>query len=176
MKRVRLSLIVLLTAGLVGAMALAQDKAPAMKSSAVPDTPEWQKLKSLIGMWEGYMEEGATKMPAAADVRMTGDGSAIMHVLGRDTPYEMVTMIHPDGKRLLATHYCAAHNQPRMALVRAKAPNQVAFDYVDGTNIAPGDTHMKSVIFTFVDADHHEEAWMNSDSGAPAVFKFTRKK
>ena len=122
------------------------------------------------------MQEGPDKMPATVNVRLTGDGSAIMHVLGPDTPYEMVTMIHPDGKRILATHYCSAHNQPRMALVPSKAPNQLAFDFVDGTNIAPGDVHMRSVVFTFVDADHHEERWTTAGGGAPAVFTFTRKK
>ncbi len=122
------------------------------------------------------MSEGAQTMPATAEVRLTGDGSAIMHVLGPDTPYEMVTMIHPDGKRILATHYCAAHNQPRMALVPSDAPNTVAFSFVDGTNIGPGETHMKGVVFTFVDADHREEAWSSSGEGSPAVFKFARKK
>jgi hypothetical protein len=107
---------------------------------------------------------------------MTGDGSAIIHLMDKDSPHEMVTMIHPDGKRLLAMHYCAAHNQPRMALVPAKAPNQVAFDFVDGTNIGPGEEHMKSVVFTFTDADHHEEAWTNSSGTGATVFKYTRKK
>ena len=172
----RLSVVALLLVGLVALAAAAQDKAPAMKTSVVPDTPAWRQLKSLVGGWEGLMQEGPDKMPATVDVRMTGDGSAIMHVLGPNSPYEMVTMIHPDGKRILATHYCSAHNQPRMALVPSKAPNQVAFDFVDGTNIAPGDVHMRSVVFTFVDADHHEERWTSSDGGAPAVFTFTRKK
>lgn len=99
-----------------------------------------------------------------------------MRVPGKDSPYEMVTMIHPDGKRLLATHYCAAHNQPRMALVPSKAANQVAFDFIDGTNIAPGEEHMRGVVFTFTDADHHDEAWTSSGSPTPAVFKFARKK
>jgi hypothetical protein len=146
------------------------------KTSVVPQTPEWQKLKSLVGQWEGTYEEGGKQAQATLEVRMTGDGSAIMHVMAKDTPYEMVTMIHPDGKRLLATHYCAAHNQPRMALVPSKAPNQIAFDFVDGTNIAAGDGHMKSVVFTFTDADHHEEAWTYSAGGGAAVFKYTRKK
>jgi hypothetical protein len=151
-------------------------KGPEMKMSAVPQTPEWQRLKSLVGNWEGTMEEGGKKMPTTIEVRMTGGGSAIMHVMDKGGPYEMVTMIHPDGKRLLATHYCAAHNQPRMALVPSAAANQVAFSFVDGTNIGPGEEHMRSVVFTFVDADHHEEAWTSSGSPKPAVFKYARKK
>jgi hypothetical protein len=178
MKPVRSFSIAMAIVGLVGAgvQAFPQDKAGAMKMSVVPQTPEWQRLKTLVGSWEGTMEEGGQTMPATVEVRMTGDGSAIMHVLGKGSPYEMVTMIHPDGKRLLATHYCAAHNQPRMALVPSAAPNQVAFSFVDGTNIAPGDEHMRSVVFTFVDADHHEERWTSSGNSKPGVFKFTRKK
>jgi len=151
-------------------------KAPATKLSAVPQTPEWKLLTSLAGNWEGTFEMGGKQVPATVEVRMTGDGSAIMHVMDKGGPHEMVTMIHPDGKRLLATHYCAAHNQPRMALVPFKAANQVAFSFVDGTNIAPGDEHMRSVVFTFVDADHHEEAWTSSGGSAAAVFKYARKK
>lgn len=177
MNRLRLSFVALLLVGASAIAAQPQGKPEMqMKASAVPNTPEWQRLRSLVGAWEGFIEEGGKKSPATLDVRITGDGSAIVHVMAPGTPQEMVTMIHPDGKRLLATHYCAAHNQPRMALVPAKAPNQVAFNFVDGTNIAPGDTHITGVVFTFVDADHHDEAWTGTDGGAPTVFKFTRKK
>lgn len=151
-------------------------KAPEMKMSTVPQTPEWERLKSLVGNWEGTMEEGGKTMPTAIEVRMTGGGSAIMHVMDKGGPYEMVTMIHPDGKRLLATHYCAARNQPRMALVPSAAANQVSFSFVDGTNIGPGEEHMRSVVFTFTDADHHEEAWTSSGSSKAAIFKYARKK
>ena len=175
MTRVSRCCLVLAVVSCVGVAAIAQDKGEG-KKSVVPQTPEWQKLKSLIGQWEGFVEEGGKQMPATVEVRMTGDGSAIMHIMGKDSPYEMVTMVHPDGKRLLATHYCAAHNQPRMAMVPAKAPNQVAFQFVDGTNIGPGEGYMKGVVFTFVDADHHEEAWTHSAAPGAAVFKFTRKK
>jgi hypothetical protein len=175
MRRIALSAVALLIAA--GSVIAVGAQAPESKMSVVQPSPEWQKLKTLVGAWEGTMEEGGQKMPATAEVRLTGDGSALMHVMGRDTPYEMVTMFHPDGKRLLATHYCAAHNQPRMALVPSKSPNDVAFDFIDGTNIAPGDTHMKSVVINFVDADHHEERWTSAGaSGGAALFKFTRKK
>jgi hypothetical protein len=177
MKKILASVAALVLVGAAAGGVRAQDKGAAkMTTSAVPQTAEWQKLKALVGQWEGTMEEGDKRTPTKVEVRLTGGGSAIMHVMDKDGPYEMVTMIHPDGKRLLATHYCAAHNQPRMAMVPAKAPNQVAFAFVDGTNIGPGENHMNSVVFTFVDADHHEEAWTDSSSPTPAVFKYTRKK
>jgi hypothetical protein len=158
----------------------AQDQAgPAMKIRPVAQTPEWQKLTSLAGEWEGSMEEGGAKQPTQVEVRVTGGGSAVMHVMGKGGPYEMVTMFHPDGSRLLATHYCAAHNQPRMAMVKAPAPNQLAFEFVDGTNIEPGDLHMRRLLITFTDADHHTEVWTAQANGKdqpPAVFTYTRKK
>jgi len=180
MKRIVMPFVVTAFLAFLPLAAAAQEKAAQEKGeskSVVAQTPEWQKLKTLAGLWEGVMEAGGQTMPGAkVEIRMTGDGSAIMHVMDKDGPHEMVTMIHPDGKRLLATHYCAAHNQPRMALIPSKAPNQVAFDFVDGTNIAPGDGHMKSVVFTFVDADHHEEMWTHTGGPDAAIFKYTRKK
>jgi hypothetical protein len=175
MNTVSRSFAVALLAGFVAVAAAAQNQGEGRKS-VVPQTAEWKTLTSLVGQWEGVMEEGGTQMPATVEVRMTGGGSAIMHVMGKDSPYEMVTMIHPDGKRLLATHYCAAHNQPRMAMVASKAANQIAFQFVDGTNIGPGEGYMKGVVFTFIDADHHEEAWTHSAGPGATVFKFTRKK
>ena len=175
MTRVIRCSLVLAVVGLVGASALAQDKGED-KKSAVPQTAEWKRLTSLVGEWVGTYDDNGKPATATLEVRLTGDGSAIMHVMGKGTPFEMVTMIHPDGKRLLATHYCAAHNQPRMAIVPAKAPNQVAFEFVDGTNIGPGEGYMKGVVFTFVDADRHEEAWTHSAGPGAMVFRYTRKK
>ncbi len=168
------------------AAALAQQAAPQqrpaedmeMKHIAAPNTPEWQQLRTLVGQWQGTVEEGGSKHASTVEVRMTGGGSAIMHVLDKDGPYEMVTMFHPDGPTLLATHYCAAHNQPRMQMVAAPAPNQVAFRFKDGTNIGPGDGHMVGLVITFIDANHHDEAWAYEDHGKelPAtVFHYSRK-
>lgn len=174
-----LSVFTLIWLVLVAAPAAQNKPAAPMDHTPVAQTPEWQKLGTLVGQWTGFMEEGGQKLETTADVRMTGDGSALMHVLSRDTPYEMVTMIHPDGKRILATHYCAAHNQPRMAMVKAPAANQIAFEFVDGTNIVPGDTHMVRLVITFIDADHHDELWTaqaNGKNGPPALFRFSRKK
>ena len=63
------------------------------------------------------------------------------------------------------------HSQVRACMV-------VFFDFMDGTNIAPGDGHMQSVKFTFVDEDHHYEDWGYNDNGKITVahFEFHRKK
>jgi hypothetical protein len=180
MKRVAFVSALGLALAMLAAAPRAQDQAAtAMKLRPVIQTPEWQKLRSLVGRWDGFVDEGGQKQPATVEIRMTADGSAVMHVLGKDTPHEMVTMFHPDGTRLLATHYCAAHNQPRMALTAAPGTNQLAFEFVDGTNIGPGDGYMGRLVITFTDADHHEEAWTfrsGGKDGPAAVFRFARQK
>ena len=129
-------------------MAAGPAKAAEMAHRAAPQSsPTGRSSARWSAEWAGWMEDGGKRTEATLEVRMTADGSAIMHVLGKDTPYEMVTMFHPDGKRLMATHYCAAHNQPRMASVAAPA-NQVAFEFIDGTNIAPGDGYMHHIAIT----------------------------
>jgi hypothetical protein len=160
---------------IAAATVLAADKGEE-KKSVVPQTAEWKKLTSLVGEWESVTDMNGKPMATKLEIRMTGDGSAIMHLMAEGTPYEMITMIHPDRKRILATHYCAAHNQPRMAMIPSKAPNQISFEFVDGTNIGPGDGYMKGIVFTFIDADHHNEAWTYSSSNTASVFKYTRKK
>jgi len=186
MKSATLTLVLFVLA-IAPAGALAQQAAPQqpdakqteVKRSAAPNSPEWQQLRSLVGQWQGTFEENGKKTESTLEVRMTGDGSAIMHLVDKDGPYEMVTMFHSDGSTLMATHYCAMHNQPRMQLAPAPGLNQIAFRFKDGTNIAPGDGHMVGLVITFIDADHHDEAWAYEEKGRelPAeTFHYTRKR
>lgn len=138
---------------------------PASAVSKVASTPQWERIKSLVGEWDGYITEGGKKLPTHISVRMTGDGSAVMHWMDAGTPHEMITMFHLDQAELLATHYCAAHNQPRLRAMPSSQPSQVAFEFKDGTNIRPGDGYMRQLVITFVDADHHNETWGYDDNG-----------
>jgi hypothetical protein len=131
-------------------------------------SPEFDQMKKLVGKWEGTAGGHAL----ATEFRLTGGGSAIMQIMGPGTPEEMITMYHMDGDRFLATHYCAAHNQPRMAALHFTNANTVEFKYVDGTNIAPGDMHMENVKMTLADADHHKEVWTSTDSGKTSSMEF----
>jgi hypothetical protein len=150
-----------------------------MKHAAAPDSSQWKQLTSLVGLWQGNSMEGEVKHDTTLEVRMTANGSAIMHLLGKDTPYEMVTMFHMDGPALLATHYCSAHNQPRMQMIPTSDLNRIEFRFKDGTNIGPDDGHMVGLIITFIDADHHDETWIYQDKGKElpgTVFHYSRKK
>jgi YD repeat-containing protein len=147
-------------------------------SSEIASTPQWEKIKSLAGEWDGYAMENGQKMTTHITIRMTGGGSALMHWMDAGSPHEMITMFHMDKSDLLATHYCAAHNQPRMRATASDKPNQIAFDFLDGTNIRPGDGFMRQLTIDFVDADHHNETWGYDAKGKiqSGTFYMTRTK
>jgi hypothetical protein len=179
MKRVALGGVIVVLLTVPAAIALAQEKGAAAKVSTVAQTPEWQAIKALVGTWDGQVEMEGKKVVTSVEMRLTGDGSAVMHVMDKGGPHEMVTMFHPDGERLLATHYCSAHNQPRMALVKGGDANRIAFEFVDGTNIRPGDEHMLRLVLTIKDSDHHDETWTSGadgKAGPPMTFSYARKR
>jgi hypothetical protein len=124
-------------------------------------SPQFDEMKKLVGKWEGT----AFGHTITTEFRLTGGGSAIMQVMAYGQPEEMVTMYHMDGGRFMATHYCAAHNQPRMEAVSSSSANVVEFKYVDGTNIEPGTVRMENVKMTMLDADHHKELWTSTEGG-----------
>jgi hypothetical protein len=149
--------------------------AAAEEHRAVKESPAWASLQTLVGNWDGTMKEGGKEMPTHVEMRMTGGGSALMHWMDQGGPYEMITMFHPDMDELLATHYCAAHNQPRMKLVSATA-TKLVFEFKDGTNIGPHDGHMVGLAIDLIDANHHDEEWSYEQDGkrSTSVFHYAR--
>ena len=167
------SLKLLVAVVVLAGLGLAQQPNPPAQSTAA-----FEKLKSLAGEWEGNANEGGKEIPATTSFRLVSDGSVLMDVLAPGTPHEMVTMFHMDGSDLLATHYCAAHNQPRFLLVPSSEPNLVAFEFKDATNLSSAAApHMVSVKFTLLDANHHLEDWTFLANGQTSTrrFDFHRK-
>jgi hypothetical protein len=82
-----------------------------------------------------------------------------------------------DGNQLMATHYCAAHNQPRMVLVNGGDQNRLVFKFKDGTNIQPDAGHMQQVAFIIDGPNHHIEEWTYLQNGKEDTtrFDFRRK-
>jgi hypothetical protein len=91
----------------------------------------------------------------------------------------MITMFHMDNDRVLATHYCAAGNQPRMQASMSPDGKSITFTFVDGTNIAsPKAGHMDRLVITMPDSDHHSEDWTFAQDGKEMKehFELTRVK
>ena len=131
------------------------------------------KLRSLTGEWEASAGHDGKALPVTTSFKLVADGSAMLDDLAPGTPHEMVTMFHMDGKDLLATHYCAHHNQPRLRAVEASNPSVLEFVFKDATNLgSPSELHMTAVKFTIVDANHHTEEWTAMENGQPVTMRF----
>lgn len=137
----------------------------------------FDQLKSLAGEWEADAGEGQ-KM--REQVTLTAGGTVLMENMFPGAPHAMITMYHPDGKSLVATHYCAGGNQPRMRSSGFGPDGKsVSFVFADATNLAsPTESHMHQVDIKMIDADHYDATWTSKgEKPEPAMtFHWTRVK
>jgi len=90
-----------------------------------------EKLKSLVGTWQGKTVKG----DSVEDIfRLTAGGTAVM---GEDKmgSEEMLSLFYVDGDRLLMTHFCPSGNQPRMQATISPDLKTITFDFLDATNL-----------------------------------------
>jgi len=142
----------LLAAGALAAAASAQTDAQ----------KAFDAIKGMPGTWEGKASDG---QEVKVSFKVVSAGSAVMsEILGHE---DMISMFHLDGpNRLLMTHYCDAGNQPRMEATVSADGKTITFNFVDATNLAsPDAAHMRRMILTVVDENHHTEEWTFTDHG-----------
>jgi hypothetical protein len=155
----------------------------AVAAPAAPGTnPAWEKMKSIVGEWEGTMTHGdEMKVPVKVSYSMVSGGTSLMERMNApDDSHDMVTMYYPDGSRIMMTHYCSEGNQPRMRAQAATGePKSLAFDFVDATGLAsPQAEHMRKLVVRFDDADHFTQEWTHRKAGKEktGLFRSSRKK
>ncbi|MFB3815114.1 MAG: hypothetical protein ACE14L_13490 [Terriglobales bacterium] len=156
-------------------VALDKEKsAPEAAAAKQVANPEFEKIKGLVGDWQTKAPDGQV---VPTSFRLVSGGSAILISSTEPKEGDMITVVHPDSKDVIATHYCSAKNQPRLVAVPSNDPKVVKFKFKDITNLASPDAgHMKAAVFTIVDADHHTETWTWTEGGKEQVhsFEFTR--
>ncbi len=159
--------------GLLAALCLA---APAVGGEAKPNAG-WDRMRTLVGRWEGTADGGS---PVTVTYKLVSNGTSLMETM--DMPGEsemMITMYHPDGGELLATHYCATGNQPRLRARSAGDPGMLDFAFVDATNVSDSSGEvMQRLVVTFQDADHFQQTWTAKKDGKShsSNFVYTRTK
>jgi hypothetical protein len=156
-----LSWAVPILAGFLSLAPLPVDSTPPLSAKAT-----LARFRELTGDWEEKSTEGWT---GHLSIRVIGRGSAVLFTSsisahpGADE--KMATLIHPDGDRLLLTHYCVAGNQPRLAATTSHE-DMVEFTFLDGTNLPSRDAgHMDRVVFRFLDRDHYSSRWSWYEKG-----------
>lgn len=136
----------------------------------------FEKLKALEGSWVGTNENAKS---TTVSYKLTSAGSTVMETLASPEGGDMVTMYHVNNGKVMMTHYCALNNQPRMESTASSNPDQIAFNFVDGTNMSDAKaTHMHKLVITFKDKDHFAQEWTLLEKGQekPVVFEFERSK
>jgi hypothetical protein len=150
----------------LAAVAIADDshKHPAKGNAA------FDRLKPLVGTWEATVKGEKVR----TTYQLAAGGSTLVENLMPES-VAMVNMIHPDGDKVMMTHYCAGANQPRYRATSFEG-DTIVFSFVDGTNL--GDSYMSGVKLTLVDADHLRQEWTNHRNGKDETwaFEFTRVK
>jgi hypothetical protein len=112
------------------------------------------RLKTLVGDWESRSESGKV---VRVSYRIVSSGTALVQSFKTGSG-ETLTVIHSDGNRLLATHYCAQGNQPRLRLDGASRDNVVVFRFADATNLAkPTASHLERLELRLEGADRYTE-------------------
>lgn len=128
-----------------------------------PNTPAFEKLKSLAGDWTMAGGDGSV----ASSWKVTANGTAVVETLFPGQAHEMLTVYTLHGGDLHLTHYCAAGNQPEMKSDKHADDKKMVFQFTGGPGINPKkDMHMHGVTLTFPDGGVHEE-WTTLADGKP---------
>lgn len=138
--------------------------APAAKMDANMDAKmAFEKLKGLAGDWSGGAKGGGNgqDIPAAVTYRSGSNGTIVTETFFPGTDHEMMTVYFLQGSDLVATHYCAAGNQPRFKLDLAKStPTELVFAFDGGTNFDPAkDGHVHDGKLAFTADGKLDSAW-----------------
>jgi hypothetical protein len=141
---------------------------------------EFERMKGLVGAWEGRSDMGKEGEKDRVEYRLTAGGSALIETLFPGSAEEMVSVYHDRNGKLAMTHYCMLHNQPRMTLAKSNAQTIELVFAMKGNDIDPAmEKHMHAVAITSTDNDHIVEKWTLFDKGKDnggVTFKLTRVK
>ena len=137
------------------------------KGGAPAPDPRFEALKALAGEWEGTATQDGKAAPGAtrATFKVVSGGSAVMLVTDPGTPHEMVTLFHQDDGALLATHYCAAMNQPRLRARAGDDASAIAFEFQDGTNLKTHPGRMDGLVLATLAPGVQRQTWTYADGG-----------
>jgi hypothetical protein len=116
-------------------------------------SPEFEKLKTLVGTWTGKADIGQGPIDMTVQYRLLAGGTVLEERVFVGTPHEMLTMYYDKGGKLALTHYCIMGNRPGM-LLQSSTDKMLKFDFDQTCGIdAAKESHMHALSISFDDAD-----------------------
>lgn len=146
----------------------------ALSQEAARSDATFKQLTSLVGDWVGVYEG----TPIKVQYTLTADGSALMLVEQPGDPDAMITMFTVDGDHVVATHYCSAHNQPRMTTIGpGDLAHGVVFSLMGVTGLKTPDDWHNTGLTVRRDENQLIHQWTYQYNGriGTRVFRFERK-
>ncbi|MFO0555682.1 MAG: hypothetical protein U0271_45315 [Polyangiaceae bacterium] len=139
---------------IVGALAVgcSASSAPPAKDARWLVAPDaWPRFSAALeGDWRGRAGGGAE---VSVSYHSIAGGSAVAETFG-SPGHATMTLFHPDHGGLVATHYCAQGNQPRLRAVSADGLH-LRFQQADITDLDPGEAQLVELELT-IDGDKLE--------------------
>lgn len=147
-----------ITTLLLALLAASSTWAGEMSAGSIDAKAAFEKLKSFAGTWEGKAQGD---IPVQTLYKVTANGSVVMQTQFAGTDHEMINMFHMVGSDLVATHYCAAGNQPHFKFDPTKStPTDLNFAFDGGTSFDPAkDGHVHTGRIVLTDDGKLKEEW-----------------
>jgi hypothetical protein len=124
--------LLILCIALLGSNCQEAQAPTAKRANELTPTQVLQHLKELIGDWQATRKNGQT---VRVSYRLVARDTVLVESWLPGTGRETLTLYHMDKDDLLATHYCALGNQPRLRLRVPSTAGVFAFDFVSATNL-----------------------------------------
>jgi hypothetical protein len=121
-------------------------------AEGLPDAEvRFAKLKSLAGSWKLTHPQRDAKPAFRISYKLISRDSALVETFGDPAGQVTETVYHLDGNNLMATHYCAQGNQPRLRMQDDSTDSMIHFAFQDVTNLKhEKDSHLIDMRFTLL--------------------------
>lgn len=125
----------------------------AAQSRQTKNSPEFERMKTLVGTWTGQVDIGQGPQEMTVQYRLLAGGSVLEERCFIGTPNEMISMYYDQGGTLAMTHYCMFGNRPGMLLESSDAKS-IRFNFDKTCGINPEkESHMHALTITFDDVN-----------------------
>lgn len=144
-----------------------------LAAAPTPAEAAFTQLKGIAGNWEAEVKPGRVLKVSYA---LTAADSVLVETWTTPSGGTTMTVFHLDGARLLATHYCAQGNQPRLAWKPGKG-RLLGFAFADATNLAsPAQSHLHRLEIGLVDGQlQRREVYVEKGKEDASEVRFTRR-